>query len=521
MRLTHPGELAALGQLHGIAPERFEILAENAGERFGVHRAALLDDVHCLALVPCLAQVRDEVVVVGMPDERGEHPAAEALVGVLAQEILREQQLVHRGGRFDEIAGDVRIKERLRAVAQPEVSGVAELVRDREHVRHAVVPAEQNVGIAAVGRGAEAARLLADVAGKVDPALIVRLIHHVGVVLSENGERAADVFARFLDRDVRVKLRVERQLEIGKSHAVELVHLPDEAGVLAHRGRELFGDEVDLPVVHLARDVVGEEVGFKHVGKAALVGHNALLREIGVVGGGGRVLVLPELIGERAERRAAHVRVGLVLILVLEERVAERVFPAVHGEGAEFHVGELRHVVNVVGRVEYRTECGEDLFGLGAEAVRLLAEDLRKIMLRALGLVHGGTDELFGRVGDLTLDEREAASDLGGERGHLRVLLLRLGIGIVYGNGETRVARRLVEQDLQLLIERKTFGDALRRGESVFVRFLQRVGKRLCFFDRRLKIGFRCENQGEIPCLVDRYVFSGVELQVRVLLTAF
>ena len=62
----------------------------DAGERFGVHRAALLDDVHRLALVPCLAQVRDEVVVVGMPDERGEHPAAEALVGVLAQEILRE-----------------------------------------------------------------------------------------------------------------------------------------------------------------------------------------------------------------------------------------------------------------------------------------------------------------------------------------------------------------------------------------------------------------------------------------------
>ena len=178
-------------------------------------------------------------------------------------------------------------------------------------------------------------------------------------------------------------------------------------------------------------------------------------------------------------------------------------------------------MVNVVGRVEYRRESGEDLFGLGAEAVRLLAEDLRKIMLRAPGLVHGGADELFGRVGDLALDEREAASDLGGERGHLRVLLLRLGIGIVYRNGEARVARRLVEQDLQLLIERKAFGDALRSGESVFIRFLQRAGKRLCFFDRRLKIGFRCENQGEIPCLVDRYVFSGVELQVRVLLTAF
>ena len=71
MRLTHPGQLRALADLHGIAPEGFEILAENAGERFGVHRAALLDDVHCLALVPCLAQVRDEVVVVGMPDERG------------------------------------------------------------------------------------------------------------------------------------------------------------------------------------------------------------------------------------------------------------------------------------------------------------------------------------------------------------------------------------------------------------------------------------------------------------------
>ena len=63
-------------------------------------------------------------------------------------------------------------------------------------------------------------------------------------------------------------------------------------------------------------------------------------------------------------------------------------------------------MVNVVGRVEYRRESGEDLFGLGAEAVRLLAEDLRKIMLRAPGLVHGGADELFGRVGDLALDEQ-------------------------------------------------------------------------------------------------------------------
>ena len=65
----------------------------NAGERFGVHRAALLDDVHRLALVPCLAQVRDEVVVVGYGVQKKANLTG-AVSSVKMDEVLGDRPVV-------------------------------------------------------------------------------------------------------------------------------------------------------------------------------------------------------------------------------------------------------------------------------------------------------------------------------------------------------------------------------------------------------------------------------------------
>lgn len=64
---------------------------------------------------------------------------------------MRHQQFVDRRRRLDDIRRNVRAKDGLRPVAGLEMAGVAQLVRQREHVRHLVVPGQQNIGMRAVG----------------------------------------------------------------------------------------------------------------------------------------------------------------------------------------------------------------------------------------------------------------------------------------------------------------------------------------------------------------------------------
>ena len=96
MRLSHPCELGAFRDLHCVSPEQLQVPAEDVVERACIHAAASINDLVYLTLIPGFPEVRHEVVIVGVADQVGEHPAAETLVFAGLCHVAREDQLVHR-----------------------------------------------------------------------------------------------------------------------------------------------------------------------------------------------------------------------------------------------------------------------------------------------------------------------------------------------------------------------------------------------------------------------------------------
>ena len=73
--LAHPGECGTVLDFDGIAPEAGENLSINGGKRVCIHGASLLHYVIDFALIRGFQEMSYKVVVIGLGDHLGQHPA--------------------------------------------------------------------------------------------------------------------------------------------------------------------------------------------------------------------------------------------------------------------------------------------------------------------------------------------------------------------------------------------------------------------------------------------------------------
>ena len=269
--------------------------------------------------------------------------------------------------------------------------------------------------------------------------------------------------------------------------------------------REPLGDDVDLAVVHFPRHLLLEQKVVKHVGKSAHGRFDFFGPDLRVIGRGRDIFVLTDLPGEGAEGGAAHVGVALVFVVVFEERIAQRILLALHGEGRELHIRELRHFIDFVRRLETLGEGREDFLGLGSELVRFLAEKVHEVMLPALGELDGALDHFVRLQKDLAVDEGQLAHDLRHHGAGAAVALLILRVVIVHGDRKRAVASDQVCFLFQFFEMREAVRDGLRVRQFPFELRFDLSGKLHAGVKIRLPLFHRRIDQAEIPGEFHRY----------------
>ena len=377
-----------------------------------------------------------------------------------------------------------------------------------EHVGHAVVPVEQDEGVLAVDAGAESAGALADVLGEVDPALLISPVYHVDVIVSEDGKTFSDVSVRFFYSDLGIVFRIHRDLEVGEGHFVQLVDLSEKGGVSPHMGSQALCYDVYLAVVHLARDLLIGQKAVEHVLVAAQLRHGLVVGHAGVIGGSRGVLVLLECAVESPESGPADVCVRLQLVVVLKERIAQRILFSVHCEGIEGYVRELEGVVDGIGDFKRPVEGGEDLLGLWREHVLLLFDEILEVHLAALGHVNGFLELFIGSQQYLAVDEGEVGEHAVGLVADLLVELADLVVCVVNFLGKTGVGHDPDDVGKDLLLVIQACNDVLGRIEPALEGLDQLLYSCLGIVQSRphgIVVGIY---QGKVPGLLDRDVFS-------------
>ena len=317
---------------------------------------------------------------------------------------------------------------------------MSQLVRQREDVRHALIPRQQDKRIFSVGAGAETACGFSLVLGKVDPSVAVRLPHHLHILPAEDRQTLFDVFPGLLDRHLRIIFRVDGDLQVRESHAVELVYLFEQSGVSAHMRCQLFRDQVDLAVVHLLRDLLPEQQAVKHGVKAPECRECLLSLHLRVVGGCRHILIRAYLCGERGKSGAAHLLVLLILIIVLEKGIAQGVLPAVCGKRVKFHVRQLCHIVDLIRRLDRLGQRRDGALRLRVEQMRFHAQQILQIMPVFRGDLSRLPDHIVLLPRDLVVDKAEPAEHLRSQMGKRLVALLVVRVVIVDRHRQITVA---------------------------------------------------------------------------------
>ncbi len=177
-------------------------------------------------------------------------------------------------------------------------------------------------------------------------------------------------------------------------------------------GGELFRDQVDLAVVQLLGHLLAEQEAVEHGIEAPEGGHGLLRLHLGVVGGRGHVLVLPYLSGKGGEGGAADLRIPLVLVIVLEEGVAQGIFLSPCLEGIELHVRQLGHIVDLVGGVEALGQGRQGALHLRMELVGLVPQHVLQVVLIVRGCLDGLPQDSLVLLHQLAVDEAQGAGDL-------------------------------------------------------------------------------------------------------------
>ena len=139
------------------------------------------------------------------------------------------------------------------------------------------------------------------------------------------------------------------------------------------------GDEIDLAVVQLTADLLREQQRIDDGIEAAQRGHGLFCLQLGIVSSCRYIFVLSDFCRKGGECTAADIDVFFVLVIILKQGVAERIFFSVYGERIKFHIGKLCHVVDLVRSREGLGQSGNGTLGFRIQAVCLVAENLGEI----------------------------------------------------------------------------------------------------------------------------------------------
>ena len=421
---------------------------------------------------------------------------------------MSHEQLVHRGRRFNEIGRDIRVKDRLRLIARLEMPCMSQLVRQREHIRHLMVPAQQDVGIFPVGACTEAARRLSLILGEIHPSLTIGCPDHIHIIFPENRQSLLYVFLRAFNRDIRRVTRVYRQLQICIGHSVQVVHPTDQSYIFAHMWSQLIHDQVDLAVIELPVDLLSKEQIIKYGVGAAEVRQHLICLDIRIICRSSHVLILSDLLGESGKSRPAHCGIRLVFVIVLKEGIAQRIFLAANCKRLEFHVCQLCGIVDLIGRaVDALTQCRDHALRLRVQLVRFLPQNILQISLVVFADFYRRLYHFLRLLRDLAAHKAQPAVDLRTETAYPSHAFLIMIVIIVHRNRKVAVIPHQCHQLSDGAVLADTFFDPLRRVQLtlIFLRYLLR--KLLCLLRVGEHVLLRRINSAEIPCKLLRDVF--------------
>ena len=243
-----------------------------------------------------------------------------------------------------------------------------------------------------------------------------------------------------------------------------MMHLPDQSRIFAHMRRELFHNQVNLAVIELSVHLLLKEQVVKYGVVAAERRQHLIRLDIRIVSRSGHVLILSDLFGERRKGRPAHRSVRFIFIIVLKERITERVFLAVGCKRLEFHVCQLRRIVNLIGSaVDTLPQCRDHALSLGVQFVRFLPQNILQISLVVLAELYRRLYYFLRLLRDLAAHKAQAAVDLRAETAYPAHALLIVIVIIIHGKGKVAVIPHQCHQFSDSTILADTFFDPLRR----------------------------------------------------------
>ncbi len=143
-----------------------------------------------------------------------------------------------------------------------------------------------------IGAGAEAAGGFALVLGEVYPALPVRSLNHLHIVLPQNGQALLNVGLGLLNGHSRRVAGVNGELQIRVGHGIQAMNLLQQLGVFTHMGGQLLHNQINLPVIHFPGHMLVKKEIVENRVKAPQSGHDFLSLHLALIGCGSDVLIL-------------------------------------------------------------------------------------------------------------------------------------------------------------------------------------------------------------------------------------
>ena len=243
-----------------------------------------------------------------------------------------------------------------------------------------------------------------------------------------------------------------------------MVHLPDQSCIFVHMRCELFHNQVNLAVIKLSVHLLPKEQIVKYGVVAAECRQYLIRLDIRVVSRRSHVLILSDLFGERGKSRPAHRSVRLIFIIVLKERIAERVFLAASCKRLEFHIRQLRGIVNFIGcAVDTLPQCRDHALSLRVQFVRFLPQNILQISLVVLAELYRRLYYFLRLLRDLAAHKAQTAVDLRAQTAYPAHALLIVIVIIIHGKGKVAVIPHQCHQFSDSTVLADTFFDPLRR----------------------------------------------------------
>ena len=182
--------------------------------------------------------------------------------------------------------------------------------------------------------------------------------------------------------------------------------------------------------------------------------------------------------------------------------------PAVRLEGGELHVRQLGHVVDIIGGVDGGAQGRQDPLGLRLELIGLLTQQVLQIGLVGAPLGDGLAQKGLVLGDDLTVDEAQAAGHLGVQAAEGVIALLKGGIAVVHGGGQTGILHGEDHQLLPLPEFVQTAVDGLCCGQLSLVVLLDLLRQPADLIHIRLPLRFVVVNGRQVPGQLHRDVLA-------------